>query len=102
MGVNPPPGTGNTIDTILGLYMPTFVLFLVVTILSASFVLGVSAVKTIGSFILCGVSMFFLFLEAKDKGCTGTKWNFAPKDWAQLALTVHALYFGLIHGFVSK
>jgi hypothetical protein len=70
--------------------------------LSASFALKAPVVKGIGSLLLCGLSMFILFRTSQRNGCTAIRWRFELKDWAQMALTVHAIYFGLIHDLVSK
>ena len=95
-------GNSDILDAVWGLYAPAFLLFLLTTVLSASFALKAPIVKGVGSLLLCGASMVILFLESKKQGCTGLHWRFDLKDWIQLALTVHALYFGLIHDVVSK
>jgi hypothetical protein len=119
MAISPPPNVdvpipnrnrgqnqANILDAILGLYHPTWWLFLAATVftkvISSSFAIKASAIEATGSLLLCGTSMVFLFLESKKQGCTGLGWRFDLKDWMQLALTVHALYFGLIHDVVSK
>lgn len=113
MAISPPPdsapdsGDGATpssdiLDAVWGLYAPAFLLFLLTTVLSASFALKAPIVKGVGSLLLCGASMVILFLESKKQGCTGLRWRFDLKDWIQLALTVHALYFGLVHDVVRK
>lgn len=95
-------GNSDILDAVWGLYAPAFLLFLLTTVLSASFALKAPIVKGVGSLLLCGASMVILFLESKKQGCTGLRWRFDLKDWIQLALTVHALYFGLVHDVVSK
>ena len=97
-----PEGAKDILDTIWGVYAPTWGLFMLTTVLSASFALKAPIVKGVGSLLLCGASMVILFLESKKQGCTGLRWRFDLKDWIQLALTVHALYFGLVHDVVSK
>lgn len=95
-------GNSDILDAVWGVYAPAVLLFLLTTVLSASFALKAPIVKGVGSLLLCGASMVVLFLESKKQGCTGLRWRFDLKDWIQLALTVHALYFGLIHDVVSK
>lgn len=95
-------GSADILDAVWGLYHPAWWLFMLTTVLSASFALKAPIVKGAGSFLLCGASMVILFLESKKQGCTGLRWRFDLKDWIQLALMVHALYFGLIHDVVSK
>lgn len=112
MAISPPPNSGDgqapsrgnsdILDAVWGLYAPALLLFLLTTVLSASFALKAPIVKGVGSLLLCGASMVILFLESKKQGCTGLRWQFDLKDWIQLALTVHALYFGLVHDVVSK
>lgn len=101
-GSTPSRGNSDILDAVWGLYAPAFLLFLLTTVLSASFALKAPIVKGVGSLLLCGASMVILFLESKKQGCTGLRWRFDLKDWIQLALTVHALYFGLVHDVVSK
>jgi hypothetical protein len=101
-GSTPSRGNSDILDAAWGLYAPTWGLFMLTTVLSASFTLKAPIVKGVGSLLLCGASMVILFLESKKQGCTGLRWRFDLKDWIQLALTVHALYFGLVHDVVSK
>lgn len=112
MAITPPPGagglplprTGNSdlIDNIWGLLHPFLMLTVITSALSASFALKVPMVKSVGSLVLCGISLFLLFQTAQRRGCTAISWRYELKDWAQLALTVHTFYFGLIHDLVSK
>lgn len=113
MAIQPPP-TGNSggnsrgnnnndlLDSIWGLFHPFWWLSFLISALSASFALKAPVVKGIGSLVLCGLSLFFLFGTSQRRGCNAIRWNFEQKDWAQLALTAHAIYFGLLHDFVSK
>lgn len=113
MAISPPPSSvesqsrpmsgGNSfLDAVWGLLHPFWWLAFLTSALSASFALKAPLVKGLGSLILCGLSLFFLFQTSKRNGCTALRWSFDLKDWAQLALTVHAIYFGLIHDLVSK
>ncbi|MBD2316697.1 hypothetical protein [Phormidium tenue] len=111
MAIQPPPTGGaplqnsnspDLIDHIWGLLHPFLLLTLITSALSASFAFKVPMVKTVGSFVLCGISLFFLFQTSRRNRCSAIRWKFEMKDWAQLALTVHAIYFGLIHDIVSK
>lgn len=106
MAIQPPPdeksSSSDWLDPVWGLYHPFLWLSVLASALSASFALKAPVVKGVGSLILCGLSLFFLFQTSQKNGCTAARWQFSLKDWAQLALTVHAVYFGLIHDFVSK
>ena len=112
MAVSPPPSSGSQsrsplngasiLDAVWGLLHPFWWLAFLTSALSASFALKAPLVKGLGSLILCGLSLFFLFQTSQRNGCTAVRWSFNLKDWAQLALTVHAIYFGLIHDLVSK
>jgi hypothetical protein len=111
MAITPPPNSNggasggshdDLLDAVWGLYHPSLWLMVLTTALSASFALKAPVVKGIGSLLLCGLSMFILFQTSQRNGCTAIRWRFELKDWAQMALTVHAIYFGLIHDLVSK
>jgi len=112
MAIQPPPTVGGSplqnsnspdfIDHVWGLLHPFLLLTVITSALSASFALTAPTVKTIGSLFLCGISLFFLFQTSQNNRCSAIRWRFELKDWAQLALTVHAIYFGLIHDIVSK
>lgn len=112
MAIQPPPTAGGAplqngnssdiVDHVWGLLHPFLLLTVITSALSASFALKVPMVKSVGSLVLCGISLFFLFQTSQRNRCSAVRWRFEMKDWAQLALTVHAIYFGLIHDIVSK